>query len=358
MKTVSREELYEQVWARPMTKVAADYGVTGTALKKTCDRHRIPTPERGYWAKLEYGKRVKKEALPPLAEQNLALVRLSHCAGSHLPLFQTCNVGRVRARGYLGWLDTRWAYREDLDSETHQYFFRSDWADAEAWTYREDVSAGFCVAIVRRKLGWPVQYVGTICTDKLQEKACFLDNIVYESSGTKPYQLGRLQDTGFQRIGASQGRRRSLQRLTSPATSTGSSLFAVPRLRTSPSKRSANCALDQSRDRKRVRELALARLQTLKAMIADLKAAQTASAGPASSPATDHAPSSRLSRQPPEQSALAPIQIRSTPCRAMTPNPLNTGSGSSVIFSTLRRPIFTPCSTTRVLPRRRPSCPR
>jgi hypothetical protein len=34
-----------------MTKVAADYGVAGTALKKTCDRHHIPTPERGCWAR-------------------------------------------------------------------------------------------------------------------------------------------------------------------------------------------------------------------------------------------------------------------------------------------------------------------
>ena len=68
MKTVSREELYEQVWARPMTKVAADYRVTGTALKKACDRHRIPTPERGYWPKLDNGKRVNKEALPPYSD--------------------------------------------------------------------------------------------------------------------------------------------------------------------------------------------------------------------------------------------------------------------------------------------------
>ncbi len=84
MKTVSREELYEQVWSKPMTKVAADYGVTGTALKKTCDRHHIPTPERGYWAKLEYGKRVNKEALPPLTEPNLATVRISGSSEQHL----------------------------------------------------------------------------------------------------------------------------------------------------------------------------------------------------------------------------------------------------------------------------------
>ncbi|MEN5249479.1 hypothetical protein [Brucella pseudintermedia] len=67
-----------------MTKVAADYGVTGTALKKTCDRHHIPTPERGYWAKLEHGKRVNKEALPPLSVPNLATVRISGSSEQHL----------------------------------------------------------------------------------------------------------------------------------------------------------------------------------------------------------------------------------------------------------------------------------
>ncbi len=84
LKTVSREELYEQVWSKPMTKVAADYGVTGTALKKTCDRHRIPTPERGYWAKLEHGKRVQKQPLPPMAERHLAVVRIAGSSEQHL----------------------------------------------------------------------------------------------------------------------------------------------------------------------------------------------------------------------------------------------------------------------------------
>lgn len=84
VRTVSREMLYEQVWSKPMTKVAADYGVTGTALKKTCDRHHIPTPERGYWAKLKYGKRVNKQALPQSAEPNLALVRIAGSSEQHL----------------------------------------------------------------------------------------------------------------------------------------------------------------------------------------------------------------------------------------------------------------------------------
>lgn len=86
---VARNECVRQpnrlkVWFKPMTKVAADYGVTGTALKKTCDRHHIPTPERGYWVKLEYRKRVYKEALPPLTEPNLATVRISGSSEQHL----------------------------------------------------------------------------------------------------------------------------------------------------------------------------------------------------------------------------------------------------------------------------------
>jgi hypothetical protein len=85
VQVVSRETLYEQVWSRPMMKVAADYGVTGTALKKTCDRHQIPTPERGYWAKLQHGKRVAKEALPKLKEARLAMVRISASPPQPMP---------------------------------------------------------------------------------------------------------------------------------------------------------------------------------------------------------------------------------------------------------------------------------
>lgn len=85
MKTVSRRDLYEQVWSKPMTKVATDYGITSTALKKTCNRHHIPTPERGYWAKLENGKPVRKESLPPLAEPNLAVVRITGSSEQRLP---------------------------------------------------------------------------------------------------------------------------------------------------------------------------------------------------------------------------------------------------------------------------------
>lgn len=36
--------------------LSAPFGITDVALKKTCARAGIPTPERGYWAKKEAGK--------------------------------------------------------------------------------------------------------------------------------------------------------------------------------------------------------------------------------------------------------------------------------------------------------------
>lgn len=85
MPTISRDKLYEAVWSRPMTKVAAEYGVTSTALKKTCNRHKIPTPERGYWAKLEHDKPVRRVSLPKLNDARLEQVRISGTSAPNLP---------------------------------------------------------------------------------------------------------------------------------------------------------------------------------------------------------------------------------------------------------------------------------
>lgn len=62
---LTREDLFRQVWERPMTKVAADCGVSGTALKKICFKYGIPVPDRGHWAKVKAGKAVVQISLPP-----------------------------------------------------------------------------------------------------------------------------------------------------------------------------------------------------------------------------------------------------------------------------------------------------
>ena len=53
---LTREELYAQVWAEPMTKLAQGYGLSDRGLAKTCARMGIPVPGRGYWARVQSGR--------------------------------------------------------------------------------------------------------------------------------------------------------------------------------------------------------------------------------------------------------------------------------------------------------------
>jgi hypothetical protein len=61
---LSREELYELVWSQPLRTLSARFRISDVALKKTCLKAAIPTPERGYWARKDAGQKVAQAALP------------------------------------------------------------------------------------------------------------------------------------------------------------------------------------------------------------------------------------------------------------------------------------------------------
>ncbi|MDY0885439.1 hypothetical protein ACFPL7_12130 [Dongia soli] len=65
---LSRRELYELVWSKPVEKVAEDFGISGGGLAKICERHRIPSPPHGYWARLAAGQSVKKAILRDVSD--------------------------------------------------------------------------------------------------------------------------------------------------------------------------------------------------------------------------------------------------------------------------------------------------
>ncbi|RUW85305.1 hypothetical protein [Mesorhizobium sp. M1E.F.Ca.ET.063.01.1.1] len=100
-----------------MTKVAAEYGVTGTALKKTCDRHKIPTPERGYWAKLQHGKPVRKMPLPRLADTHLSQICILGGVEERLP--EEVRQAKARVRHRLEELAASVPNAASAASETH-----------------------------------------------------------------------------------------------------------------------------------------------------------------------------------------------------------------------------------------------
>ena len=84
-KILTRAELYELVWARPVTKVAAELELSDVALLKICRKHRIPVPERGHWAKLAAGKPVRTTALPLVSNDRLNEIVIRGSALHRLP---------------------------------------------------------------------------------------------------------------------------------------------------------------------------------------------------------------------------------------------------------------------------------
>jgi len=74
---ISREELYERVWAEPIQKLSKEYGLSDVGLAKTCRRYNIPIPRRGYWAKKQAGHRVHKPSLPAAATALKGTIRFA-----------------------------------------------------------------------------------------------------------------------------------------------------------------------------------------------------------------------------------------------------------------------------------------
>lgn len=68
---MTRSELYELVWTKPILQLAEELGISDRGLSKKCKRHKVPVPYRGYWAKMEAGKKARKYPLPKNNDESL-----------------------------------------------------------------------------------------------------------------------------------------------------------------------------------------------------------------------------------------------------------------------------------------------
>lgn len=66
---LSREDLYELAWSKPIRELAKDFGISDVALAKRCRRLGIPVPGRGYWARVDAGQQHYRPKLPKRAPQ-------------------------------------------------------------------------------------------------------------------------------------------------------------------------------------------------------------------------------------------------------------------------------------------------
>ncbi|MGO7337756.1 hypothetical protein [Rhizobium leguminosarum] len=75
-RVLTREELHELVWSTPMQKLAEIFGLSDRGLAKTCDRHLVPVPGRGYWAKIEAGQHPRRTPLRSVENPELHVVQI------------------------------------------------------------------------------------------------------------------------------------------------------------------------------------------------------------------------------------------------------------------------------------------
>ena len=61
---LTHQQLYDRVWMTPLDALAKELGLSGRGLGTLCNRHDIPVPHRGWWAKKAPGHRVRQTPLP------------------------------------------------------------------------------------------------------------------------------------------------------------------------------------------------------------------------------------------------------------------------------------------------------
>src|SRR5215510_4344773 len=82
--TLTREELYDQVWTTPGRKLAPQFGLSDVGLSKICKKHRIPRPPPGYWARIEHGATIRRALLPSVEDDAIKTIVIKLHLSAHL----------------------------------------------------------------------------------------------------------------------------------------------------------------------------------------------------------------------------------------------------------------------------------
>jgi hypothetical protein len=65
---LTRLELYKRVCDSPLSKVAPEFGISGTALAAICKQYQVPYPGSEYWTRKSLGLPAKLPMLPATSD--------------------------------------------------------------------------------------------------------------------------------------------------------------------------------------------------------------------------------------------------------------------------------------------------
>jgi hypothetical protein len=73
---LTREELYQMVWSKPVTKWSKEFGLSDVGFAKICKKMKVPLPGRGYWAMVQKGLKLSRPILKPIHDSKLSVVEI------------------------------------------------------------------------------------------------------------------------------------------------------------------------------------------------------------------------------------------------------------------------------------------
>ena len=88
---LSRDDLYEAVWTKPIAIAAADFRMTSVRLKRLCREHDVPVPSLGHWRKSRTRRERDTVPLPPakVGQDRVWVTRLRRLPALRAPVAVT-----------------------------------------------------------------------------------------------------------------------------------------------------------------------------------------------------------------------------------------------------------------------------
>lgn len=83
--TISRRQLYEEIWTTPLGELSKRYGLSSEGFARACTRHNVPRPALGYWSKKRAGWADPPPPLPPTDDPKLETVTLTEAHPDDVP---------------------------------------------------------------------------------------------------------------------------------------------------------------------------------------------------------------------------------------------------------------------------------
>jgi len=73
---LTRKELYQMVWSKPVTKWSKEFSLSDVGFAKICKKMKVPLPGRGYWAMIQKGLKLNRPILKPIHDSNQSVVEI------------------------------------------------------------------------------------------------------------------------------------------------------------------------------------------------------------------------------------------------------------------------------------------